>query len=638
MRVGAMALCLSGVVVAEALSPEAVLAGVDGRVEAMFRAEAGKQLKRAKKRPPLSKGRGAYVRAYSYSMVAFAARCFHLNEMLEEANAALVENAEYYLENEKTILDRDSFHWHAEIVMRLIEMYGSNGTAAAGRLTKETEAVVLKPIWVYASKLSSLEKAEHKKSQTWHIYSSENHHVMDFTVHWHFAKLAKDRPAYRERKFEDGATAAAHYRAWNEYFVVYCLERARKGLFVEMMNGGYNTALLKGIYNFHDFGEPEVRRAAAMLMDLYFAYWAQEQIGGVQGGGRARVYFGKGLDGTLKNGMTALAWMYFGIGEQQELGGHSIAALTSSYRPPPVVADIALDVEGRGRYEVRQRPQGLGRQGSSSANLTRHEAPNKLRTDGGGILRYSYCDPAFIMGTPMTEARPLTDWVHISAQNRWQGVIFAGEGDGRIVPVVRPKDSWRALNAQWSVQSKGSLITQKLKTHKGAAEMIVWFAQEGLSEPVEKDGVVFVESKGAYAAVRVVKSKFEWRIGTHTSKAVTGDRKTRPGRTLVPKDPFAPVIVEVMAKSDVKSFAVFQQKVLGLKPKLDGPLLHYRTVYGDVLAMDTGFREVPTINGAPVAYNGDKAFESPFLDGDYNSGVVTIRKGERKKVLDFNRN
>ena len=147
------------------------------------------------------------------------------------------------------------------------------------------------------------------------------------------------------------------------------------------------------------------------------------------------------------------------------------------------------------------------------------KAPNKLRTDGGGILRYSYCDPAFIIGTPMTEARPLSDWTHISAQNRWQGVIFAGEHDARIVPVVRPQDSWRALNAQWSVQSKGSLITQKLKYHKGAAEMLVWMSEEGLTAPVEENGVVFVEAEGAYAAIRAPYGGFKWKNGSYTTGA-----------------------------------------------------------------------------------------------------------------------
>jgi hypothetical protein len=87
----------------------------------MFRSEAGQPLKRAKKQPPLRPGSGNYTRAYSYSIVGYAARCFYLGEMLDEANAALVENAQHYLDNPKDIIDRDSFHWHADIVMRLIE-------------------------------------------------------------------------------------------------------------------------------------------------------------------------------------------------------------------------------------------------------------------------------------------------------------------------------------------------------------------------------------------------------------------------------------------------------------------------------------------------------------------------------------
>ena len=104
-----------------ARSPEEIVAGFEKRVEAMFLAESGKPLVRAKKQKPLGPGRGNYVRAYSYSMVGFAARCLYLNEMLDEANAALAENAQHYLDNPLDINDRDSFHWHAEIVTRLAE-------------------------------------------------------------------------------------------------------------------------------------------------------------------------------------------------------------------------------------------------------------------------------------------------------------------------------------------------------------------------------------------------------------------------------------------------------------------------------------------------------------------------------------
>lgn len=137
---------------------------------------------------------------------------------------------------------------------------------------------------------------------------------MDFTVCWHFAKIAKDRPEYSNLKFDDGATAAEHYRAWNEYFIVYCRERARKGPCIEMMCPGYNSVWLKGFFNFHDFGDERVRRSAAMLFDLYWAYWAQEQIDGVDGGGKSRI---RGVNGftRARHGIPDLGWLYFGIGE-----------------------------------------------------------------------------------------------------------------------------------------------------------------------------------------------------------------------------------------------------------------------------------------------------------------------------------
>ena len=53
------------------------------------------------------------------------------------------------------------------------------------------------------------------------------------------------------------------------------------------------------------------------------------------------------------------------------------------------------------------------------------------------------------------------------------------------------------------------------------------------------------------------------------------------------------------------------------------------------LTFDTSYRATPAINGKPVDYAPKKVFESPFLNADYNSGIVTIRKGKRKKVLDF---
>jgi hypothetical protein len=75
--------------------------------------------------------------------------------------------------------------------------------------------------------------------------------------------------------------------------------------------------------------------------------------------------------------------------------------------------------------------------------------------------------------------------------------------------------------------------------------------------------------------------------------------------------------------------------VKACKISMNGPVLAYRTIYGEQLTFNVSAKEVPSINGQPVNYAPKKVFESPFLNADWNSGVVTITKGDRKKVLNF---
>lgn len=620
---------------------EAVVDQFEERAASLFRADSGKPLQRAKKQPPIKKGRAPYTRAYSYSIMEFSARCYVLGESLDEANAAMQENCQYYLDTPLAIDDRDSFHWHGEIMLRLVDMFGAKGKVAPGRMTPKTEKLIMDACWEYARK-AWLKKAAKDEKSVWHYYGSENHHTMDFTINWHFAKLAKDHPDFKDRKWIDGSTAQQQYKAWNEYFLAYANSRARKSMCAEMRSDGYNTTLIKGFYNFHDFGDERVKKAAAMLLDLYFAYWAEEQIEGHMGGGASRL---KGNNAFVqsRHGKNAyLAWLYFGMGKQPDgVYGHDVAALTSSYHPPAVIADIALDAEGRGTYEIRQRAQGLvvkGTRGNTFPIATAKAPPTEMRPEKGGIVRYSYCTPQFILGTPMVEARENLEWAGISAQSRWQGLIFAREGDPRIVPLVRASDNRVVFNGFWSVQSKGTLISQKLKGHKGGAEMMVFISERGLPDPVVKGDTIFIDAETAYAAIRVPVGGWKWREGGLDYTAETGGlRKGPAGKVIQLKEEYAPVIVEVMNKSTAGSFEAFQKKVMEKKPEMKGKLLSYQTIYGETLTLDTSHKNVPTINGKPVNYEPKMVYDSPFLQSVYNSGVVTIQKGSRKRVLDFNK-
>jgi hypothetical protein len=148
--------------------------------------------------------------------------------------------------------------------------------------------------------------------------------------------------------------------------------------------------------------------------------------------------------------------------------------------------------------------------------------------------------------------------------------------------------------------------------------------------------VVFVETDGAFAAIRVVGSAFKLTEKEVSNPSIEGPvRVAPPGRIILPENDFAPVILEVMAKRDLSGFDAFKAKVKANQPELKGSLLVYKTIYGDRLTFDTRQQQIPTINGKPVDYAPPEVLESPFLNADYDRGVVTISKGARRRVLDF---
>jgi len=574
---------------------------------------------------PLSKWKSSgwnKAQRHSYPLIEYATvnLCFQQN--IDSANIALVEYADYFIYDPDKIQHRDHFHWHSEMALRLIEFFGTNGIKSAGLIKPETEDKIFEAVWLYAKRrqqdqVGANTKAEpdHKISNTWYIYESENHHSQSFTTLWHFSKLIKDRPDFKDRKYDDGRTAQQHFDSWNEYLKIYFTERAKKGIYVEIMSRDYNHKSVKGMFNVYDFtSDEELKRKAKNYIDLYFTYWGQEQIDGIAGGGKSRLYQ------DINQGTSEYGYLFFGVGEKPHFQSVLLSAMTTSYRPPLVVVDIVCDRVGRGIYEVKQRPLGLAADGE-------YEPPiYHMRTDYGGILRYSYCTPDFVMGTCMYEARPREDWTLISSQNRSHGVIFAGHENTAILPQCEKTSSNRSYNSQWSVQNKGTFICQKLKTNQRAGRSVVWFSEVGLSSPFVERDWIFAESEGAFAAVRIVDGGFTW----------AEKNKREKGKWLVCENEYSPVILEVDQKVNYNSFEEFRAKVIGNTMAFNNNILKYKSLYNDAFIFYSDYSKSSEINGETVNYVQGKAYDSPFLQADWNSGVVYIQKGNRELVLDFN--
>ncbi len=626
MRVGVVAvLCLTlacSTTRFQAVPSTADLVAVrDGfvvRRDALFRELGGRPFRPGPRRPHphYPDQHATFTRPYSYSVTGFAMKAFWLGELGAEANAALIEHSDYYIQHPEERDDHANFYWVADVLTRIVEFFGGRQPRIARRLTSEAEAKILESMWLWSKNNSRLVDAEIAVSRTWRLHISENHHLQEVLAAWHFAKLLAADDRYRARAYDDGKTAAEHHTVWTAYLKEYLRQRAMRGLFVEVASRGYGFASAKALYNLHDFADdPTLRKRAGYLLDLWWATWAQEQLGGARGGAASRIY----PDGAERaDEREGLAWLHFGIGRRVAAHDNLFTPLTSDYRPDLVVVDLAMDQQGRGVYQVLQRPLGLLAPGQTKSSRP------LLRTDFGGIVRVTTCTPDFVLGTFHIEARPAADWSPISSQNRWNGIVFAGGA----TMFADSRAGRRAANQMWGAQSKGTAMVQKLRTHDGGGPTRVWIPRTGVGSRVEREGWVFVETSGAFAAVRPASRGYHFGAG----------EEKQAGDWMVLDDDFSPVVFEVARRRDFADPAAFQGRVLAGALTNQGQDYRYRSLSGDEFVFPGDQTRLPVINGAPIAVGPGPAFEGPFVEAAWGSGVVTLRKGAHRVLMDFNEN
>lgn len=560
------------------------------------------------------------LQTYTWGKMDYALAALYLNVEPASANAAVIDAMNNALTH-PDLASEFGLHWPGNIIVRVYEYFNANSSYFPGRLTPAAAEAIRSVLWAWAKGESRLEDAERVVSRTWYIWGSENHDCMHDTLSWGAAKILKDAAPYNTYNYDNGGTAAEHYEAWTEYFKEYLRERAKKGLLVEIASPGYSKYTLGGWYNLYDFADDEVlHRRAGMLLDLWWCHWAEEQIDAVRGGSKARAYQGEGCQLAWRDGAYLMCWYYLGLGLAANDHPGIICLATSTYRLPLVVMDIALDVSGRGAYACKSRRQGLSMIPQPSGLPS---GTYGLDPDFGGIYRYTYTTPDFVMGTSMLAKRPESDWANISDQNRWHGVIFAGDPDARIYPQCVGTGSGKTYNQQWSIQNQGTLIAQKLTTSTNSGDMRVWFSGASTGMTVtEEGGWVFAETYSAYAAVRSAWGGYSW-----------DDQNW-----LRCSDEWAPVIIEAARACDyMDMFALFKLAVLNQTIDVTDGVLTYVGLGGSgTFKFYTESSQTPELNGVAIDYAPDYTFDSPFIQEEWASGVVTISKDERELILDFN--
>jgi len=568
----------------------------------------------------------------------FAIAAYWFNEKTTEADEGILTLQEELYPAALESFEAGGFHWHAYLLERIYFLFSSRSKHFPGRMSVEAEHAILEMLWDWASPICRKELAS--PDRVWWYWGSENHHMMAWVSFWGAAHIFKDHPDYQNRVYADRATPSEMAAAFDEYFKVYARERASKGLLVEIAAPTYAKYTLNTWYNLADFAEdPVLKDRMDMLLDLYWADWAIEQVDGVRGGSRHRCYPGRAS--AEQSGGAEAAWYHFGRGVEASKHPGTISAATTFWRPDPLVVVLVLDDEGRSDYAYVSRRPGLKEPGGAMNYVEDVSHPlyiangvNRLHPQGGALLRTSWCTPDFVAG--MSQTAPLTreDWTAISGQNRWNGVIFAGHPTARIFTQPLMPSRGSVYNAEWGVQSQGVMILQRLRASNAHGQRI-WFDQS--LERTEQNEWIFVEAPQAYTAVRIVKDGGVWESDSIEQRR-DGRGRDGQGEWLALNNEYSPVIIETASKEDYADFRSFQTEILGNTFSCEGNLVKYRSEsYGTTLTLPVDASGPPLVDSVPVDYEPDAVYESPYIQGDFGDGVVTIQKGETVLTLDFTR-
>lgn len=578
---------------------------------------------------------------FSYSIANFALRVFTLGEQerYAEAEAAIVRNCRYYLEHQEVRDDRDSYYWSMGLFLRLLAKYGAQGRVERGRLGAEAERWLTTMMWAYCVDHAKFNDSECRFSKTWRVYDSENHKLMKDTAIWGQALILCDYSGEAGDNYADrligGYTLRQHLARYDEYLKCWMSERARKSLHIETGSRCYLHESMKSIYHIHALArDPELKHQAEQYLDLFWATWAQEQLGGVLGGGAARMYMRNALVGN------PLSWAYyhFGLGHPKEpfyIDNDLLTVLDSDYRVPDDILRLACEPEQRGSYTVEMRPYGLN-------DWTGPFKPGDFPLlDWGGIYRYSYCTPKYVLGCLMSEQLPDNTFFRTSMQNRFQGAIFASHEDAVLYVSPEFIRDGRAYNTCWNEQCEGTLISQECRCtdRRETGAMRVWFSDAGgLSRVVERDGWLFTQTEGAYAAVcfasgNCTLERGEVSVGMGNWR--TDFVKTVAGVWARPVERMSPVIVETATADRFADFKTFLTAVLACPWRLDAKALRYRSLYGHEFVFGLQEGVDSTIDGEPYVKRLPYSHRSPFVNGAWDNSRVTISFAGHSRVLDF---
>ncbi len=452
------------------------------------------------------------------------------------------------------------------------------------------------------------------------IYNSDNHDMHTRTVNWVTAQLVKDDPAYANYAFPGGDTAEQRYGKWTSNLLDYFQTRAGQGQSVEFGSSVYQPTYLKPIFHIAQHAEdPRLKEISREYLDLHFADLAQETIEGIRGGAKVRVYRNRALDATQERSAQYI-WPF--VGEPSEgfgvlpSGMHLLrlfgGGATTDYRVRPEIAEVITDDDSRGSYMYTSNRLGEGLRISDPNLGLVYSYPVNNQSS---ILRTTRVTPDYALGWFTIDENKT--YMAIHNQNQWMGAVTDHSPDSRIVVNLTAQDSqYEELQA---VGYGDAMLVRKQVDGPSNQDPRVYVSSD-FAYSQEADGWVFGDN-GA-GSLFAMKGVLPTGVSAFSVEDASADLGT--GDYLRFADEHTVVVLQMGRSSQYGNLASFKADVRDNSLTYSNGAVTYDVGAAGKPIVLFDDRRIPQVGGKTLDLTPTKVYDSPYLNADYGSKIVTV--------------
>ena len=481
------------------------------------------------------------------------------------------------------------------------------------------------------------------RTRTMYRGDTENHWVTYYTGIY---LAAQTWPGQDGTQWFNGKSSTENFReaaGWLEHWMKITTTIGQG----EFDSPTYMIVFLAPMMVLHDFAaDPIMKKKAQMMLDLLLADFAVEHLEGNFGGGHSRDY-PDDIINPLGAPSTMWAWLYFGEPNVEQWNDarfrprhrgswETLFGALSSYRLPEIIRLIATDRTKPYVHTETKRVRNIIRfsdvMNPPVYKYTYMTSDYVLGSLQGGILQpiqQHTWDVTYVSDKPnntLFTLHPYYSGKELAMFFPEERKFLAAEVD-RYHLVYTSPDKWNSSSPyEQTFQHKNAIIVLYDIPEGQKQPHIDGFFAKNLDERiVDPSGWIFCKAGNTFIGFFPLKpyewisEQVDWRWRSHDLK--NG------------------VVVQVGSVASDTSFDAFCVKLRSRAPRFDNfdksLKVRYVTTGGDVMQFTYGGARI--VNGKTINFKDYKFYHGPFMESELRSGVITLKHGKEKRILDFNR-